>query len=183
MVAVRIDARAVDHPSEHADEEYAEKNPAGINAVRVRFPTTSTPPGQIWIPPLALGSQHEAILHAAAALEDVVVVGPTVAFAHDLGAAQFQCGRQRRRARPLDVLVTVACALVLAAHHVDLVQAADFGARDAGQLRHRRHPAVRRLGAAATQGQRLDLREEDGVFGLCGRRGWGGGREEEEPCP
>jgi hypothetical protein len=65
--------------------------------------------------------EDEAVLDAAAALEDVRVVGVGVALAGDVGAAELELGGQGGGAGPLDVLGVVGGALVRAAHHVDLV--------------------------------------------------------------
>lgn len=74
--------------------------------------------------PLALVGQDDAVLDAAAALEDVGVVGGRVALADDVGAAELEGGGERGGAGPLDILPVVARALVGALHCLDLVQRA-----------------------------------------------------------
>jgi hypothetical protein len=77
---------------------------------------------------LALVREHEPVLDAAAALQDVWVVGRVVALADDVGGAQLEVRRQRRRAGPVRIVAVVAGAGILAAHDVDLVEASSITA-------------------------------------------------------
>jgi hypothetical protein len=95
--------------------------------------------------PFALLGQGKSILDATAALEHERVIGRVVALTDDVRAAQFQGGRQRCRACPLDILVAVASALIRAAHHIDGVQGTECFGGDTLQLRNGGDSAMRRL--------------------------------------
>lgn len=82
----------------------------------------------------ALLGQDEAVFHATAALEHILVIGVGIALADDVRAAQLERRGQVCCAGPLDVLRRVAGSLVRAAHEVYLVQLADVGIGDAFEL-------------------------------------------------
>lgn len=85
----------------------------------VLVPPASLAPAILFLPLL---SEHESILDATAALQDVWVVGVVVAFADDICGAELELFGERGGACPLDRVVVVVRARVLAAHHVDLVK-------------------------------------------------------------
>lgn len=179
---IRLGPGGVHDPEQHAHEEDTEKPAAQVRAPRLvgvgaaEGPTVPTsPPGEpaaapggrdVGEAPLAELGEDEAVLDAAGAAEDVGVVDGGVALAEHVGGAELELGGQRGGAGPLDVLGAVRGALVRAAEHVDFVQGAHARGGDAAELRDRGHAAVAGLPVCA-QGEGLDLREEDGVFGLA----------------
>ncbi|KAF1731563.1 hypothetical protein CRV24_007749 [Beauveria bassiana] len=155
-----------------------------VAALRVAAKPPIIPsPRQVRISALAQLRERERVLDTAAALEHVRIVGRGVTLTDDVGRAELELSGQRGGAAPLDVLVAVRGALVGAAHHVNGVEAAEGARRDAPELRHGRDAAVRRLGAAAAERQRLHRGEEHGGVGWRGPllplRGHGGGGEPE----
>lgn len=157
-------ARRVDDPAEDTNKDDGEDQSAPINATAAVVEPTAV--GDVGVSSLALASQSELVLDAAAALEDVGIVGVRVSFADDVGAAELELLGERRGAAPLDVLVAPGGSLVGAAHHVDLVQVADGAARDAAELGDGRYATVVRHGALAAEGKGLDVGELDGILGL-----------------
>lgn len=111
---------------------------------------------------LALGGEGEGVLDAAAAAQDVGVVGAGVALADDVGGAEAELGRELRGAGPLDVLgAAPAGAVVGTAHQVDGVLGAEARVRDAPELRDSGHAPVGG-GSVAAEGEGLDLVEAGG---------------------
>lgn len=113
----------------------------------------------------ALASQSEGVLDAAAASENIRVIGAGVALANDVRGHERQLLGQRGRAAPFDVLAAVGGALVGAAHHVNVVQRAQLLGRHAFELRDGRDAARGGLGAVAAEREGLHLGEEDGIVG------------------
>lgn len=141
----------VDDPGHDGEEYHPKHNPGPIRL------SVSSLAGQIRMPLLPLIRQDESVLHAARTAQHVRVFGGCVPFADDLCAAEFERGGQRRRAGPLDVFGAVACALVLAAHHVDGgLEGAEACWGYAFQLRDGGDAAVGCFGAGA-EGEGLDL--------------------------
>lgn len=158
-----VGVRRVYDPSRHTHKEQQEgkTSPApGINRRTIGL--------NVGISPLALGRERNAVLDAAAALEDVRVVGAGVPLAYDVGGAEPQLLGQGRGAGPLDVGVVVGRALVGAAHEVQVDEAAERRVRDALELGHGADATVAGHGAAAAEGEGLDVGEEDGIFGGFG---------------
>lgn len=93
----------------------------------------STEPALLRVPLLPFLCEHQAVLDTAAALEDVGVVRGFVALANDVGGAELELRRERRGAGPLDVIVIVVGASVLAAHHINFIEAFSVAA-DAFEL-------------------------------------------------
>lgn len=79
----------------------------------------------------------------------------------------------------LNILIRVTRALIRAAHQVHVVQLAEARVRDAFELGRGGDAAVRRLGAPA-QRQGLDLGQQDGILGFCGRQRRRRGEEGED---
>lgn len=162
MPAVLVVASLGPHEDAVQDvpQDRDEDDPEGIDRpVRRRRPAAPSLPataGQLGPPLLALGSQGDAVLDAAAALEDVGVVGRGVALAGDVGGPELELGGQLGAARPLYVLAVVARAPVVAAHDVDPVPGAEGRGGDALQLGRGGDAAVGGL-AVSAEGQGLDL--------------------------
>jgi hypothetical protein len=154
----------VDDPAKNANEDNGKDQSAPVNATATVIEPAAV--GDVGVSSLALAGQGELVLDAAAALEDVGVVGVCVSFADDVGAAKLELLRERRGAAPFDVLVAPGGALVGAAHDVDFVEVADGAARDAAQLGNGRYATVVRHGALAAEGKGLDVGELDGILGL-----------------
>lgn len=73
---------------------------------------------------VSLVREYEPVLEAAASFEDVWVVRRVVAFADDVCRAELEFLRERGGTGPLDVVLVVVGARVLAAHYVHVVEAA-----------------------------------------------------------
>lgn len=154
----------VDDPAENANEDNGKDQSAPVNATATVIEPAAV--GDVGVSSLALAGQGELVLDAAAALEDVGVVGVCISFTDDVGAAELELLGERRGAAPFDVLIAPGGALVGAAHDVDFVEVADGAARDAAQLGNGRYATVVRHGALAAEGKGLDVGELDGILGL-----------------
>jgi hypothetical protein len=77
--------------------------------------------------------EDKAVLDTAAAFEDVRVFGVIVSLADYVCGAELELFGERGGAGPLDVVLVVVCASVLAAHYVDFIEAAGTAA-DAFEL-------------------------------------------------
>lgn len=127
------DAGFEDHPNYDAKEDDPEKNGDALADLIVFAGSTPTSlPVSISVQPL--GGKHQAVLDTAASLEDVRIVGRVIAFAYDVGRAELEFFGEGGLTGPLDVVVVVVGACVLAAHHIDFVQALCVAA-DAFELR------------------------------------------------
>jgi type III secretory pathway component EscS len=73
---------------------------------------------------VALLCEYESVLDTTAALQDVWVFGVVVAFADDVRGTELEFFGERGGTCPLDVVLVVVSAGVLAAHDVDLIVAA-----------------------------------------------------------
>lgn len=169
-------ARRVENPSQDGEEDNAKDIGSPVRPfviVTTAATATATSLAQIRIPPLALVRESEAVLDAAAAAEDVWVVGVGVAFAHDVRGPELELLGQGGGAGPLDVFGAVAGAVVGAAHDVDGVEVAEGRVGEALELGRGGDAAVGCRCAAAAEGEGLDFGEEDCVFG--GGFGGGGG--------
>ncbi|KFY10638.1 hypothetical protein V492_04909 [Pseudogymnoascus sp. VKM F-4246] len=128
------------------------------------------------LPPLR---QQQPILHATTPLQHPRILRSIIAFTYDIRAPQLKLLGQISRARPLDILVVVIAAGVLAAHHIDAVVTAAVAA-GAFELRDGGDAAMRGLGGGA-EGERFHLAEEDaGALFAAGGGGVGEGEEGEE---
>jgi hypothetical protein len=72
--------------------------------------------------------EDKAVLDTAAAFEDVRVFGVIVSLADYVCGAELELFGERGGAGPLDVVLVVVCASVLAAHYVDFIEAAGAAA-------------------------------------------------------
>lgn len=124
---------------------------------------------------LSLIREHKPILNTTAAFQNIRILGVVIALANNVGRAQLELFRQRRRTRPLDILIVVVCAAVLAPHDVDFVDAAS-GATDAFQLGECGDAPVRGL-QPISEGEGLDFGELDFVGAQSG-----GGFDEGSCC-
>lgn len=83
---------------------------------------------------LASGSQQEPEFYAAAPFEDVGILRRSEPFTNDIGGAKLEFDRKRYGTGPLDILLVIIRALVLASHYIDIVKTFGVSA-DAFQLR------------------------------------------------
>jgi hypothetical protein len=70
---------------------------------------------------VTLVREDEPVLNTTTALQDVRVLGVIVAFANDVCRAELEFFWQRSGTGPLDVVLVVVGASVLATHYVDLI--------------------------------------------------------------
>ncbi len=88
--------------------------------------------------------QHEPVFHSAAAFQNIRIVWRVVTFTNDFRGAELELWRESSGACPLNVGIVVVAPRVLAAHDVDLVEAARVAA-DAFELIQRISPCNHRF--------------------------------------
>lgn len=78
----------VDDPTENTNEDNCKDQSAPVNATATVVEPAAV--GDVRVSSLALASQGELVLDAAAALKDVGIVGVCVSFADDVGTAELE---------------------------------------------------------------------------------------------
>jgi hypothetical protein len=137
-LCARDEGRVYD-PSSDANEGEPEQRTSDLFSERLwsiaAIVLVSAPPASVAVAVLgvALVGKNEPVFHAAAALQDIWVLGVVVALADDVRGPELELFGQRGSARPLDVVLVVVGACILAAHHVDFIVPA-CGAADAFEL-------------------------------------------------
>lgn len=105
----------------------------GPVSVTTFVPTPPSPVPVFAVFLVAFVREHQSVLDTAATLQDVWVVGVIVPLANDVGRAEFEFVRERGGAGPLDVVLVVVGACILASHYIDFIEPAS-GAAYAFQL-------------------------------------------------
>jgi hypothetical protein len=101
-----------------------------IRPIATTVIVVAAPPAPIAFAKLlvTLVGEDESVFYTTAPLQDVRVLGVVVALADDVGGAELELLGEGCGARPLNVILVVVGASVLAAHDVDFVVAASGAA-------------------------------------------------------